>query len=820
MATNTQTSQEMEYKRYFCEKYFQKNSYQFDINYVDAVLKKNNKPIMYIEFKHVLNNENDVKSALAQIVLTNKIQKNILSNLAVAYKDGNNNDVLIYIDCSDNFVMYHNDVNWNKENRSKPSADAIYHIYNRIQSKLTIYKNDEIKLFIHNLMQKKNLSINITIKNFNVIFNNWKNEIKFEDAIENEQELISLFFVDILNNTKYENKVKADFFASPVSFEGTDLNNYEITMIKEKIAFFYQGKKTQIWRVKSNEKYYSFWLKYHRPPEESEFLKILERSATLYSDKYRRTTGAEYTPSCFVKLQNDILFNDKSKLNLNIDDFIIFDPCCGVANLENDFGRDFDKNNIYLSTLESGDVDICKIKGFENILQFDFLKDVKEFPKFYYQGQNLGVEEIAKKANKKLMIIMNPPYQYKKGFRNNLAIIFFNKCLKLKPDYIVFYYKFEAFFKTAIRSHFNTNGITHFKNSKYSIISHVFSNAKTTFLLNDWGISQVIFSKSKQNSSYNIDKYDDFVAARYELNSKKNQLEFIKIYKYYNSKNSLFSDIENKIWTNLFSSLNQVLGYYTSMSQVIVLFSSDMGVANRITVTNLEYVLVLRGINFNTHAKYFETNFICLRGNFENISEELKNDAIMFSLFYKNNMLSNKGVTPNYIMPFSAYDLKDCGCISNNLYVLNYTETDIEKNNSVQNKTFDFRQWLSQFNFSKEALDLKNAALKIFKFYHSSNDYENKNFNDSFYDITNAIMRKNPKNFQSLDTENDTRIHKTKTTKGTKGFGRNTIKSVIENEDDLKMFYDFFDKRDILAKKINKQLVEQGLLLWERENIY
>ena len=32
--------------------------------------------------------------------------------------------------------------------------------------------------------------------------------------------------------------------------------------------------------------------------------------------------------------------------------------------------------------------------------------------------------------------------------------------------------------------------------------------------------------------------------------------------------------------------------------------------------------------------------------------------------------------------------------------------------------------------------------------------------------------------------------------------------------------YDFFDKRDILARKINKQLVESGLLLWERENIY
>ena len=70
------------------------------------------------------------------------------------------------------------------------------------------------------------------------------------------------------------------------------------------------------------------------------------------------------------------------------------------------------------------------------------------------------------------------------------------------------------------------------------------------------------------------------------------------------------------------------------------------------------------------------------------------------------------------------------------------------------------------------------------------------------------------------ENEKDKRINKVKTTKGTKGFGRNTIKSVIENADDQKIFYNFFDKRDILAKKINRQLVEQGLLLWERENIY
>ena len=59
----------------------------------------------------------------------------------------------------------------------------------------------------------------------------------------------------------------------------------------------------------------------------------------------------------------------------------------------------------------------------------------------------------------------------------------------------------------------------------------------------------------------------------------------------------------------------------------------------------------------------------------------------------------------------------------------------------------------------------------------------------------------------------------TKTTKGTRGFGRNTIRYVV-NSDYLPIFEEFFNNRDILAKKINQQLVDSGLLLWERENIY
>ena len=132
--------------------------------------------------------------------------------------------------------------------------------------------------------------------------------------------------------------------------------------------------------------------------------------------------------------QNEILLQ-----HYNLNDFIVFDPCAGVGNLENQFGKDF-KQYCYLSTLEQMDVDIMKIKGFENSIQYDYLKDDKQ-PKFKYKGDLLDINEICRRENKKLMVIMNPPYKKIKGFKDNLAIEFFNKVLKLEPQVIVFYYK-------------------------------------------------------------------------------------------------------------------------------------------------------------------------------------------------------------------------------------------------------------------------------------------------------------------------------------------------------------------------------------------
>ena len=805
--------EEVNYKKNFCEKYFDKNSWDLDVlNRVDVLLKdKKGSSLLYIESKYKITNESEHRKALAQLILTNKKQTSILSSLALIFQDSENNDVLEFIDASENAVMFNNDFNWVAEKANNPSKDAIERINDRIQGKITQYKNDEIKEFYKNLKSGASAQIKITEKNFNIVYNQWKNEILFNEEIKNEQDLINLFLVDILNGTRYKKSfysdieentlfgavktgVKEEETEQDLIREGTNLSCYKIMYDGEKIdGIKFSGKSnSEYYTIKDSTRHTFFWKKYKRPPEKNEFLKILERSATLYSDKYRRDTGGEYTPTCFVEKQNEILAQ-----YYDINDFIVCDPCAGVGNLENQFGKDF-KQYCYLSTLEQMDVDICKIKGFENAIQFDYLA-TKEQPKWKYKGTELDINEICRREGKKLMIVMNPPYQNKKGHKYNLAIEFFNKVLSLKPEVIVFYYMTESFLREEIDQYIN---------SGYKIRSHIFSNAKTTFNLSEWSISQVIFDK---NAGDEITK-NSFTAFRYEV--EKDFFTLKGKYIYDIARPKLMDEIDRKIRENEDALL---LGNYSYMSSgySINLTNKTAKNTNKITSNNLLYCLLSKGLVFNTHNHYFERNQYVHRGYFADISSELINDSIIMAIFYKNCAFTNKG-QKNYIMPFTAEEL---GCAKNDLNVLFAEDISPQQSLLTQSdkKYFDFREFLAQFSFSTEAKALYSAALEMFKYYHKCDEYQNKDYNDSFYDITNAIMGKSTADFTTLEI--DKRITKTKTTKGTKGFGRNTIKYVVASEY-LPIFTHFFDVRDVLAKKINKQLVDAGLLLWERENIY
>lgn len=808
-------SEEVNYKKNFCEKYFDNGCWDLDVlNKVDVLLKdKKGNYLLYIETKFIITNNAEYERALAQVIITNKKQERIMNNVALVYQDNKKNDVLELIDCSDNSIMYNNDINWKAEVPSHPTKDAIDRINDRIKSKITRYVNEEIEEIYNRIKKGQDVQFDITEGNVQSVYNHWKNEISFREDINDEQDLINLFLVDILNGTTYKKSFYEDIeentlfgrekigvreidTENDLIREGTNLSKYSIVYnsSSQVDGIKYEGKySSTYYTIKNSVKYHEFWKKYKRPPEKHEFLKIIERSAKLYSDKYRKDTGGEYTPTCFVEKQNEILAQ-----YYDMNEFIVFDPCAGVGNLENQFGKDY-KEYCYLSTLEQTDVDICKIKGFENSVQFDYLQN-DEQPKFKYKGLLFDINEICKRENRKLMVIMNPPYKNVAGHQFNLAIEFFNKVLKLNPQVIVFYYMTESFLR---------NEIEHYIKSGFKIISHIFSNAKTTFLLSEWPISQIIFDKDIGNQIEN----KIFKADRYEI--EKDKFNYIKTYTYDIYRQGLIYSIDEIIEKN---SGGMKLGNFSYMTSgySINLTNKTSKNSNNITTHNLKYCLISKGLIFNTHNHYFERNQYVYKGNYEEISPTLCGDAIIMALFYKNCAFTNKG-QKNYIMPFTAEELD---CDKNDLNVLFSSEygDDLFFNQS-QERPFDFREWLKQFEFSIEAKNLYDSALEVFKFYHRNKEYSNKDWNDSFYDITNAIMGKDVANFSELDTENDTRITRTKTTKGTRGFGRNTIKYVV-NSEYLPIFEKFFDARDILAKKINRQLVDSGLLLWERENIY
>ncbi len=800
-------SEEVNYKKNFCLKYFGKDGWDLDVlKEVDVLLKdKKGNHILYIESKYIIANETDRRQAFAQTILTNKKQANILSRVALIYQDKDNNDILELIDCTNNSVMYNNDINWEKEKPSQPSKDAIDRINDRISGRITQYINDEIKEFYKLFEKQGDTQIAITEKNVNVVYNQWKNNVKFTKDVEDEQDLINLFLVDILNGTNYKKDVVDEngLFGGQTTEqdlirEGTNLSHYEINYSNDKIRILYEGKENSIfYTIADSEQYAFFWRKYQRPPEKNEFLKILEHSASLYTDKYRRDNGGEYTPSCFVEKQNEILAK-----HYDLNEFIVFDPCAGVGNLENQFGKDY-KQYCYLSTLEQMDVDICKIKGFENAVQFDYLKN-DEQPKWKHGGTPLGIDEICRRENRKLMVIMNPPYQNVKGKKNNLAIEFFNKVLELKPQVIVFYYMTESFLRSEIE---------HYIKSEYKIVSHVFSNAKTTFLLSEWPISQVIFDKDK-GDEINVAAIK---ADRYELKKKTDKLLFIKTYTYDNSRQGLIYSIDEKIKEN---EKGLILGGYSypNTGYSINLTNKTKKKNDLVTTNNIMYCLISKGLIFNTHDPYFARNQYVHKGTFDELSEELKCDAIMHSLFYKNCAFTNKG-RKNYIVPFTAIEL---GCPKNDLNVLypEKQEIDLFTQASVEiENPFDFRAFMSQFDFSEEAKDLYKAALAIAKFYHSSNEYADKDWNDSFYDITNTIMGKDVDSFKEAENVKGKRISKMKTTKGSLPFKDINMKFVVESAY-LPIFDKFFKVRRTLGEKINKQLLDAGLLLWERGNLY
>ena len=129
----------------------------------------------------------------------------------------------------------------------------------------------------------------------------------------------------------------------------------------------------------------------------------------------RSFKGAYYTPLKVVErayeLLNTVLGKGWQK------EYIVWDPCCGVGNLETKHG---DVRNIYMSTLDEADIDVMKATKTcvaVHRFQYDYLNDdITDAGEIDYSLTGKipsSLQKIiaeAKTGKKKILVLMNPPY--------------------------------------------------------------------------------------------------------------------------------------------------------------------------------------------------------------------------------------------------------------------------------------------------------------------------------------------------------------------------------------------------------------------------
>jgi hypothetical protein len=233
----------------------------------------------------------------------------------------------------------------------------------------------------------------ITPDNLKQVFDKWVVMIGREIKGVAQEEYALLFFADIMSDghVSTHNDLPAELLHK---------NNNPV--------FSLGGN---LYELGSKEGYRQFWAIYHRPPKAEYRNYLLERRDSLIPLDERSFKGAFYTPLNVVDKAYDklteTLGNNWQK------EYIVWDMCCGVGNLE---VKHSNPRNIYMSTLDQADVDVMKATKTcvaATRFQYDYLNDdITDDGKIDYTLTNKVPESLRKAIadGKKILVLMNPPY--------------------------------------------------------------------------------------------------------------------------------------------------------------------------------------------------------------------------------------------------------------------------------------------------------------------------------------------------------------------------------------------------------------------------
>lgn len=237
----------------------------------------------------------------------------------------------------------------------------------------------------------------ITPDNLKQVFDRWVEMIGREISGVPAEDYCLLFFADIMSD------------GTVATHENLPA---ELLHKNGKPTFLLNGK---LYQLGNYDGYRKFWAIYARPPEPEYRNYLLERRDSLIPYDERSFKGAYYTLLHVVDKSYDLLAKTLGKNWQR--DYIVWDPCCGVGNLETKHGN---ARNIFMSTLDQADVDVmraAKTCRAATRFQYDFLNDdITEDGEIDYalsgklpQSLRDAIAE-ANAGKKKFLILMNPPY--------------------------------------------------------------------------------------------------------------------------------------------------------------------------------------------------------------------------------------------------------------------------------------------------------------------------------------------------------------------------------------------------------------------------
>ena len=558
-----------------------------------------------------------------------------------------------------------------------------------------------------------------------------------------------------------------------------------------------------IYYFKDKQKaYFEFWSIYKRPPLPEFWENILLRQDLLVPQDIRERKGSFFTPQIWVELSQKYLmdvFGDNWQ-----DEYYVWDCCAGTGNLLVGINRKIE--NVFASTIDEADVKVMydRIENGakllkKNVFRFDFLNDdFKKLPK--------ALKEIIDdpEKRKKLIIYINPPYA-EAGNRETIIGSGSNKSkvsasrmyddfkgkvgnaiLELSAQFMLRIYRDIPTSKLATFSslkYINSSNFIKFRDyfhaehkKGFVCRADTFDNVSGSFPISFfiWDLESKRKITSVKSDVYEIDKDGkncQKIGSKNFYSAKKGKLSIDWLRNYFDNDGERIAYL--RLHRNDIQNKNAV--FITSKPSDSDFVKHE--VAN-VTLNNLIVMSIYCSIRLVIVSTWLNN-----KDNFQFPNEKWKadldfqNDCFMYVLF-DNNIQSAHGV--NHWIPFTEKEVGTAGKFKSHFMSdLIEGKLKIKKNNDLFEDTEIKRK--GKMTFSKEAHNVYNAGLEIWKYYHRKSRV---NINASFYDIRLYFQGENN--------------------------GRMNNKS--EDEEYNTLIGNLRDKMKILAKKIEPKVYEYGFL--------